>query len=61
MDFLQSIDWMQLLRCFVVGGLICIIGQILIDKTKLTSARILVIFVTSGVILGGCLLYTSFL
>ena len=52
MDFLQSIDWMQLLRCFIVGGLICIIGQILIDKTKLTSARILVIFVTAGVILG---------
>lgn len=52
MDFFQSIDWMQLLRCFVVGGLICIIGQILIDKTKLTSARILVIFVTTGVILG---------
>ena len=51
MDFLQSIDWMQLLRCFIVGGLICIIGQILIDKTKLTSARILVIFVTAGVIL----------
>ena len=52
MDFFQSIDWMQLLRCFIVGGLICIIGQILIDKTKLTSARILVIFVTTGVILG---------
>ena len=57
MDFLQSIDWMQLLRCFVVGGLICIIGQILIDKTKLTSARILVIFVTAGVILGGLGIY----
>ena len=52
MEFIQSIDWMQLLRCFVVGGIICIIGQILIDKTKLTSARILVIFVTTGVILG---------
>ena len=52
MEFLQSIDWMQLLRCFVVGGLICIVGQILIDKTKLTSARILVLFVTTGVILG---------
>ena len=41
-------DWMQLLRCFLVGGIICIIGQILIDKTKLTPARILVIFVTKG-------------
>ena len=57
MEFLQSIDWMQLLRCFVVGGLICIIGQILIDKTKLTSARILVIFVTTGVVLGAIGLY----
>lgn len=57
MDFIQSIDWMQLLRCFVVGGLICIIGQILIDKTKLTPARILVIFVTTGAILGGLGIY----
>ena len=57
MEFFQSIDWMQLLRCFVVGGFICIIGQILIDKTKLTSARILVIFVTTGAILGGLGIY----
>ena len=53
MEFLQSIDWMGLLKCFIVGGIICIIGQILIDKTKLTPARILVIFVTTGAILGG--------
>ena len=57
MEFLQSIDWMQLLRCFVVGGIICIIGQVLIDKTKLTPARILVIFVTTGCILGGLGIY----
>ena len=57
MEFLQSIDWMQMLKCFVVGGLICIIGQILIDKTKLTPAKILVIFVTVGAILGGLGLY----
>ena len=57
MDFFQTIDWMQILRCFVVGGLICIIGQILIDKTKLTPARILVTFVTVGVILGACGIY----
>ena len=57
MDFLQSIDWMQLLRCFIVGGLICIIGQILIDKTKLTPAKILVLFVTLGAILGGLGIY----
>jgi stage V sporulation protein AE len=57
MDFFNSIDWMQMLRCFVVGGLICVIGQILIDKTKLTPARILVTFVTVGVILGGLGIY----
>lgn len=39
------------LNAFIVGGVICAIAQILIDKTKLTPARILVIFVTSGVVL----------
>ena len=57
MDFFQNIDWMSLLKCFVTGGLICVIGQILIDKTKLTSARILVLFVTTGTILGGLGIY----
>ena len=57
MEFFQSIDWIGLLKCFVVGGLICIIGQILIDKTKLTPARILVLFVTVGAILGGLGIY----
>ena len=57
MDWLQSIEWIELLKCFVVGGLICVIGQILIDKTKLTPARILVIFVTTGAILGGLGIY----
>lgn len=52
-DFFNSLDWMMLLRAFVIGGAICIVGQILIDKTKLTSARILVVFVTLGAILGG--------
>ena len=52
-EFFQNLDWFMILKCFVVGGLICVIGQILIDKTKLTPARILVIFVTSGAILGG--------
>lgn len=50
-------DLALILRCFVTGGLICVIGQILIDKTKLTPARILVIFVTTGVILGGLGIY----
>ena len=56
-DFLQNINYMQLFNCFWVGGLICIIGQILIDKTKLTPARILVTFVTTGVVLGGLGIY----
>ena len=56
-NWLNVFDWMSLLKCFVVGGLICIIGQILIDKTKLTPARILVIFVTTGAILGGLGIY----
>lgn len=50
-------DWMMILRAFIVGGIICIIGQILIDKTKLTPARILVIYVTIGAILGGLGIY----
>lgn len=41
----------ELLKVFLTGGVICSIGQLLIDKTKLTPARILVIFVTMGVIL----------
>lgn len=57
MDWIQSIDLMGLLKCFVTGGLICVIGQILIDKTKLTPARILVAFVTTGAILGGIGIY----
>ena len=47
------------LRAFLVGGVICIIAQILIDKTKLTPARILVVYVVAGVLLGGVGLYES--
>jgi len=43
---------MIFLKAFIVGGLICVIGQLLIDLTKLTPARILVIFVCLGVLLG---------
>ena len=43
--------YMDYLKAFVVGGLICVIGQILIDKTKLTPARILVAFVIAGAFL----------
>ena len=56
-DWSMVFNWESLLKCFVVGGIICIIGQILIDKTKLTPAKILVIFVTTGVILGGLGIY----
>ncbi len=45
------------LKAFLVGGIFCVIGQILIDKTKLTPARILVSYVVAGVILGAIGLY----
>lgn len=48
---------MDYLKAFLVGGLICVIGQILIDKTKLTPAKILTAFVVSGVVLGGLGVY----
>ena len=48
---------MDYIKAFLVGGAICLIGQILIDKTKLTPARILVSYVVAGVILGAIGLY----
>ena len=57
MEFLKSINWQTMMWAYIVGGLICVIGQIMIDKTKLTPARVLVIYVTSGVILGALGLY----
>lgn len=45
------------IKAFMVGGLICVIGEILLMETKLTSARILVLFVVSGVILTAIGLY----
>ena len=48
---------MEYLKALLVGGFICLIGQILIDKTKLTPARILVSFVIIGVILSGLGVY----
>ncbi len=44
---------MEYLKAFLVGGAICAVGQILIDKTRLTPARILVLYVVAGVILSG--------
>ncbi len=48
---------MDILRAFLVGGLLCVVGQLLIDLTKLTPARILVTFVTAGVVLEALGLY----
>ena len=48
---------MEYLNAFLCGGLLCLIGQILIDKTRLTPARILVLYVVAGVVLGGLGLY----
>lgn len=45
------------LRAFLVGGIFCVVAQILIDRTKLTPARILVAYVVVGVVLGGMGLY----
>ena len=48
---------MDYIKAFLVGGALCLIGQILIDKTKLTPARILVSYVVAGVPLGAVGLY----
>ena len=48
---------MDYLKAFLVGGLLCAIGQIVIDKTKLTPARILVAYVVAGVVLSGIGIY----
>ncbi|WP_353097680.1 stage V sporulation protein AE [Tissierella praeacuta] len=48
---------MEYIKAFVVGGLICVIGQVILDNTKLTPAHILVSFLTAGVILGGIGIY----
>ena len=48
---------MQYLWAFLIGGAICTVGQLLLSFTRLTSARILVLFVVAGVVLGGLGLY----
>lgn len=48
---------MDYIKAFIIGGIICVIGQILIDKTKLMSGRILVLFVITGCILGSLGIY----
>lgn len=48
---------MEYLNAFLCGGILCAIGQLLIDRTRLTPARILVLYVVAGVVLGGLGLY----
>lgn len=48
---------MDFVKAFIVGGLLCVIGQILIDKTGITPARILVSYVVIGVVLSGLGIY----
>lgn len=48
---------LDLIKAFIIGGVLCVIGQILIDKTKLTPARILVSYVVIGVLLGAIGVY----
>ena len=48
---------MEYLRAFLLGGALCAVAQVLIDKTRLTPARILVLYVVAGVVLSGLGLY----
>jgi stage V sporulation protein AE len=48
---------MDIIKAFILGGAICVAGQVLIDLTKITSARILVLFVVLGCVLGGLGVY----
>lgn len=49
--------FLQILKAFLVGGIICLIGQVLIDRTSLTPAKILTSYVVAGVILGAVGIY----
>lgn len=51
---------LEYIKAFIIGGLLCAIGQILIDKTSLTPAKILVSYVVAGVILGAIGVYKPF-
>ena len=56
----MEFDLLQYLKAFLAGGALCLIGQILIDKTKLTPARILTAYVVAGVVLGALGIYQPF-
>lgn len=49
--------FMEYVKCFVVGGLICVLGQILLDRTKLTNGKIMVLFLIAGAFLGAIGVY----
>lgn len=51
---------MDYIKAFIFGGILCAIGQVILDKTKLTPARVLVSYVVIGVILGGIGIYKPF-
>ncbi|MBQ9974708.1 MAG: stage V sporulation protein AE [Oscillospiraceae bacterium] len=51
---------MEYIKAFVVGGGLCLVGQVLVDRTKLTPARILVCYVVLGVVLGAVGVYQPF-
>ena len=53
-------DYWKYLWSFIAGGLLCVIAQILIDRTRLTPARILVCYVVAGVVLGAIGIYKPF-
>ncbi len=53
----MSFELLDYVWAFVIGGLICVVGQLLISLTRLTPARILVVFVTTGVFLGALGIY----
>ncbi len=52
---------MDFLKAFIIGGLICVAAQILMEKTKLMPGRIMVILVCTGVVLGALQIYEPFL
>lgn len=51
--------FMEYLKCFIVGGLICVIGQVLLDRTKLTNGKIMVLFLVAGAVLQAIGVYQS--
>lgn len=53
----MSMDWMQFGFAFLIGGAFCVIGQLLVDRTRLTPARILVGYVVVGTFLGAIGVY----